>query len=71
MFKHESKLGNARSAQLFERVKIEKVKDKNGQEISYPRQFEDYTIILNKKELPKGVTIDDVSYLPEDVTIVE
>ena len=71
VFKHESKLGNARSAQLFERVKIEKVKDKNGQEISYPRQFEDYTIILNKKELPKGVTIDDVSYLPEDVTIVE
>lgn len=71
VFKHESKLGNARSAQLFERVKIEKVKDKNGQEISYPRQFEDYTIILNKKDLPKGVTIDDVSYLPEGVTIME
>ena len=39
VFKHDSKLGNARSAQLFNLVKINK---KDG--IEYPREFEDYTI---------------------------
>ena len=73
VFKHESKLGKARSAQLFERVIIEKLKDENGQEISYPRQFEDYIITLNEKELPDGVTIwDDDKLKPlQFVTIVK
>ena len=65
VFKHESKLGNARSAQLFDLVKIEKVKDKNEQTIPYPRQFEDYKVTINTKdlyhcdnvEMPKGVTM--------------
>ena len=39
VFKHESKLGNARAAQLFDLVKVEK---KEG--VDYPRSFEDYTI---------------------------
>lgn len=39
VFKHESKLGNARSSQLFDLVKI---KRKNN--IEFPRQFEDYDI---------------------------
>lgn len=73
VFKHEKKLGNARSAQLFERVIIEKAKDENGQEIAYPRQFEDYKITLNEKELPDGVTIwdDDDLKLLQFVTIVK
>lgn len=39
VFKHESKLGNARAAQLFDLVKVEK---KEGAD--YPRSFEDYTM---------------------------
>lgn len=39
VFKHESKLGNARSSQLFDLVKINK---KNN--VEFPRQFEDYDI---------------------------
>ncbi len=39
VFKHESKLGNARASQLFELVNIKK---KDG--IEYPRSFEDYII---------------------------
>lgn len=51
VFKHNSKLGNARSAQLFDLVKIEK---KDG--VEYPRQFEDYEVTSIdeiKKELEK------------------
>jgi CRISPR-associated protein Csd2 len=51
VFKHDSKLGNARSAQLFDLVKIEKVKDSNGETIPYPRQFEDYKVTVNDEEL--------------------
>lgn len=65
VFKHESKLGNARSAQLFDLVKIEKVKDENGQVIQYPRQFEDYKVTINAKalspcenvEIQKGISL--------------
>lgn len=65
VFKHDSKLGNARATQLFDLVKIEKVKVENGKEISYPRQFEDYKVTINAKELSpcedveikKGVTM--------------
>lgn len=39
VFKHESKLGNARAAQLFDLVKVNK---KEG--VGFPRQFEDYEI---------------------------
>lgn len=51
VFKHNSKLGNARSSQLFDLVKIEK---KDG--VEYPRQFEDYEVTSIdeiKKELAK------------------
>ena len=51
VFKHESKLGNVRSAQLFDLVKIEKVKDENGKAIPYARQFEDYKVTVNGKDL--------------------
>lgn len=55
VFKHNSKLGNARSAQLFELIKIEK---KDG--IEYPRQFEDYEVTIDKNNLPTGVTMEEL-----------
>lgn len=55
VFKHESKLGNARSAQLFDLVKIEK---KEG--VDYPRSFEDYEVTIDKENLPAGVTIEEM-----------
>ena len=55
VFKHESKLGNARSAQLFNLVKIEK---KEG--VVYPRSFEDYPVTINRENLPAGVTIEEL-----------
>lgn len=51
VFKHESKLGDARSVQLFDLVKIEKVKDENGKAIPYARKFEDYKVTVNGKDL--------------------
>ena len=55
VFKHDSKLGNARSAQLFDLVKVEK---KEG--IEFPRQFEDYQVTIDKEKLPAGVTIEEL-----------
>ncbi len=55
VFKHESKLGNARSAQLFELVKIEK---KDG--VEYPRSFEDYCVTVDKNNLPAGVSVKEM-----------
>lgn len=55
VFKHDSKLGNARSSQLFDLVKIEK---KDG--VVYPRKFEDYTITVNKSDLPTGVSVEEL-----------
>ena len=55
VFKHNSKLGNARSAQLFDLVKIEK---KDG--IEFPRQFEDYEVKIDKGGVPSGVTIEEM-----------
>ena len=55
VFKHESKLGNARSAQLFDLVKTKK---KDG--IEFPRKFEDYEVTIDKSDLPTGVTIEEM-----------
>lgn len=60
VFKHESKLGNARSAELFDLVKIEK-----NEGVEFPRQFEDYKVTINANglsscenvEIQKGVTM--------------
>jgi CRISPR-associated protein Csd2 len=51
VFKHDSHLGNARSGQLFDLVKIIKNAD-------LPRDWKDYTVEpINKESLPKGVTL--------------
>jgi CRISPR-associated protein Csd2 len=51
VFKHDSHLGNARSGQLFDLVKITKKGD-------LPRDWKDYSVEpINKESLPKGVTL--------------
>ena len=52
VFKHESALGNAHSHQLFKTVKIAK---KGGVEV--PRDFEDYQILIPKKDAFPGVEV--------------
>lgn len=61
VFKHNSKLGNARSAQLFDLVKIEK---KSG--VEFPRSFEDYAVTgknevekkLEELKLAEGISVE-------------
>lgn len=55
VFRHESKLGNARSSQLFDLVKVNK-----RTEVEYPRQFEDYEISIDENNLPTGVVIENL-----------
>ena len=55
VFKHESKLGNARASQLFDLVKVNK---KIG--VDFPRQFSDYEVTIDKENLPAGVTIEEL-----------
>ena len=51
VFKHDSHLGNARSGQLFDLVKINKKTD-------LPRDWSDYIVEpINLESLPKGVTL--------------
>ncbi len=52
IFQHESPLGNARAADLFDRVTI---KRKEG--VEAPRAFTDYIVQVNDKDLPKGITL--------------
>ena len=52
VFQHESLLGNARAADLFDLVTI---KRKEG--VEAPRAFTDYVVQVNEKNLPKGVTL--------------
>lgn len=55
VFRHESKLGNARSSQLFDLVKVNR-----RTEVEYPRQFEDYEISIDENNLPTGVVIKNL-----------
>ncbi len=53
IFKHESALGNARAADLFDLVKIVRKPD-----VAVPRDFADYTVTLPAPaDLPAGVTL--------------
>ena len=56
VFKHDSHLGNELSGRLFKRVSIAKNSD-------LPRKVEDYTISVNKDNLPQGITVQQ---WPED-----
>ncbi|MDR1766462.1 MAG: type I-C CRISPR-associated protein Cas7/Csd2 [Lachnospiraceae bacterium] len=50
VFKHDSELGNAHSAKLFELVNV-----KLNDGVKVPRRYEDYTVTVG--EAPSGVTI--------------
>ena len=53
VFKHESVLGNAPANKLFDLVKVEKKCE------GAPRQFSDYEVTIDNKNLPAGVTIEE------------
>lgn len=52
VFKHESDLGNAPAHKLFERVTVER---KPG--VVTPRDFTDYQVIVDGKDMPSGVEL--------------
>ena len=51
VFRHDSALGNAPSAQLFEKITVCK---KDG--VEYPRRYADYTVTVDEA-MPAGVTL--------------
>ena len=61
VFSHENKLGNAPAHKLFPRIDI-----KPNEGVKAPRHYSDYTVTINDKDLPKGVTMTDVlAYLDQ------
>ncbi len=56
IFKHESSLGNARSGELFDRVDI-----KLNAESGLPRDYSDYTVEINRDNLPIGIEIIEMA----------
>ena len=55
VFKHDSKLGNAPAHTLFERVNVDR-KEKE----SVPRNFSDYSVIVDQTDMPQGVTLQTI-----------
>ncbi|MGE4284981.1 MAG: type I-C CRISPR-associated protein Cas7/Csd2 [Phycisphaerae bacterium] len=53
VFKHDSALGNASAADLFDRVQISRNED-----IDVPRSFKDYKLSIDETDLPEGVVIE-------------
>jgi CRISPR-associated protein Csd2 len=54
VFKHESHLGNAPSHKLFERIRV----GRNGEPaVRPPRAFSDYTVTVDRDNLPAGVEL--------------
>ena len=54
VFKHASELGNAPANKLFELVKIHKTCD------GAPRSFGDYSVMLDKDDVPSNVTVEEL-----------
>jgi len=52
VFEHENPLGNAPAKSLFERVEVTR---KDGSKPA--RDFSDYTVSVNKENLPQGITL--------------
>ncbi len=52
VFKHASKLGNHPAQQLFERISI-----KRNPQVETPRSIADYTIAVNRDDLPQSVEL--------------
>ncbi|MDR2488688.1 MAG: type I-C CRISPR-associated protein Cas7/Csd2 [Desulfovibrio sp.] len=55
VFKHHSHLGNARSGELFERVKVTRAPNAAVP----PRKFSDYAIEIHRAGLPDGIAIQE------------
>ncbi|MDD4272503.1 MAG: type I-C CRISPR-associated protein Cas7/Csd2 [Desulfobacter postgatei] len=55
VFKHDSELGNAPAHKLFDAIKVER---KNNTRPA--RKFDDYSVVINKDEIPKGVTLQEL-----------
>jgi CRISPR-associated protein Csd2 len=55
VFKHDSALDNAPAHKLFDLVKIER-KDKTKP----ARQFDDYSVTIERDSLPSGVTLEEL-----------
>ncbi len=60
VFTHENKYGNAPAHRLFDSLQI-----KLNDEVSTPRHFADYTVTLNKADLPSGITLTTLTRLCE------
>ena len=54
VFKHDSELGNAPANKLFDLVKVEKIC------AGAPRSFSDYSVTINKAELPSNVKVEEL-----------
>lgn len=54
VFKHDSELGNAPANLLFDLVKVEK----NGNEVA--RSFTNYTVTIDKDNLPENIQIEEL-----------
>lgn len=54
VFKHDSVLGNAPANKLFDRVMVKK--NCTGA----PRSFSDYTVTINKENLPQNITVEEL-----------
>lgn len=54
IFKHESELGNAPAHKLFDAVKITRLANND---FAPARAFNDYEIVIEKGELPEGVSV--------------
>ena len=52
VFSHESKLGNAAAADLFDRVSV-----KLNEGVTVPRSFSDYGATIDDDDFPKGVSL--------------
>ena len=52
VFRHEGQFGNAPAQKLFERVKVKPV---DG--VKTPRKFSDYTVTIDRENIPAGVEI--------------
>ena len=52
VFKHDSQLGNAPAHDLFARIQ-----PKLKEDVLVPRDFTDYRILVNSKDIPSGVTL--------------
>lgn len=61
--KRQAKLGCAPAQRLLDEGKVVTIRLKEG--VTVPRRFTDYTVSVSKITLPKGVELDDRSYLDE------